>query len=814
MKSKSLLCTALFVACLCSGSLKATANKNEVYRIIENNVKESNNEIWISNQQYSIGDTIFIWNGFLTCPFEKAWGVFVDEQPLQNWGHECQYIFINSSNGEYKQYNRYSPPYKISENWTKYRSVYPTTSKDTTKIKSLLSCQKQKSHTKTADLENSNLYAIIIDYCGPDPEYNFERLWNDCSAMYTTLLNNGYPKDHIYVAMPDSSFLLHLGTGQFIVFPTDLDGDGVRDVNYKPTVEGIDKIFQDISDVLTEDDILLVYLTGHGNAIFDFSTTFFGMVMGENIMYFDRELFLNLAELNAGFLNLIVQRNYEFYFTHSDTVLYNNASFQTVISCDDNGHVNPNSHIIDEYTYNFTNAVNRVNTADLNADGYISMYEAHNYAVSSTTCADPSYRPSQNSQPVCLRHALTVSGTISNDPCVSSDLFIKDNSSDFGIEPNTSTDLFYISPDIWVEDLSGNVVNTLMSNELYNVCVKIHNMGSDDSEGNEELHLHWVKAVIGGQWPDSWIDGSVYDCSGTLVNPGGEITPNEGWALPSIPAGGEYIVRVPWITPNNADYTVCSEFTNNVEQLWHYCLLARLYEGDNTPGADLTYQPLNEFVLNSNNVASRNITIMNEIDNNNIAATVGVIAPYDGVFSLQYKLYINYDNFFSNNFNINIYIDDDLRSNWSGDSFGLMDLGDRFQLTNPLAELQQMDLYDNTLYSVYVEVEDGALFDFLFDIALTDTNGIVVGGERFQYTPGITTSNRVSSIKNTDKDTQYDFTQLSFDEDQRVLVINTYGQVVAQSYGFYTTDITKLPKGVYIIIIENTNETKIYKITR
>lgn len=821
MKRFFLLGIVLLIAGIYSVSTQANISKNEAYKVVAKNVKESQNEMWLSNKPFRIGDTLSLWNGFLVCPFEEAWGVFIDNQPLNNWGHECQYIFVNISNGEQKCFNRTSPPHKISEYWTKYKSIYPIVTKDTTKTNLFLrqlrqTTRNQRTHEglNVINQESSNIYAIIIDYCGSYPEYNHERLWNDCSAMYSTLRNNGYPRDHIYVAMPDSSFELHLASGAFIPTPQDLDGDGLNDIGYEASVNGINDLFQDISNVLTEDDILLVYLTGHGNAVYDFSSTYFGVVMGENDMYTDNTLFQRLSALNASILNLIVQRNYTHYFTHSDTILYNHASYQTVISCVDFPTTDSlDSLLFDPYTFHWLTAVNDGDLqADINSDGYISMYEAHSYATANSPYIGSPYMPKQNSKPICLKHDLTLINTILNDPCIASDLCIRDNTSDLGAEPNTSTSLSYISPDIWITDLNGNVVTTLMSNETYNVCVKVKNVGSENSYGNEVLHLHWVKAVIGGQWPDSWIEGSVYDCNGTFVNPGGEITPLEGWSIPIIPPGMEYVVSVPWTTPNNADYTVCSEFTDNIEQLWHYCLLARLYENNDTPGSDLTYQPFNEFVLNSNNVASRNITIMSEVENNVLASTVGLIAPYEGFFSLQCRLYINFENFFSNNFTINIYTDDEILSGWSGYSNGFLNLENKFQLIAPIAELQQIYLRNDALHSIYVEIEDGAQYDILMDIALTDTNGIVVGGEHFQYTPEISTLNRAFLIKNSDN--EFTISQQSLNDIERVLVINATGQVITQCSDVYTIDMNKLPQGIYTIVVEDKEGIKTYKVIR
>ena len=746
--------SVLIFAFLCILSTYAVIQKNDAIRLIEKVTNDSISEIWVANQQFKQGDTIFLWNGYITCPFKEAWIVFVDYHPMQNWAHECTYFYVDKISGEYVRIDKNMPPQKISERWTQYRNFVTPNRGNRSLLQRLLANDstpviphRYQSEENRSEQTNSHLYAVIIDFCSPDPTYNHERLWNDCATMYNTFRNNGYPRENILVAMPDDSEgmpLLRLVDGSFIQSPTDLDGDGLSDVMYPATRNGVDDLFYDISHVLTENDILTVYLTGHGDYPQDYSFNYVGW-LADNVRYSDAYLVQQLLGLNIGTLHLIVQRNIAYSFTYEDkitpydTIEYNNIltknpHFHAVLSADD-VHATPN-YYIDEYTERWADAVNGNATGfDLNGDGYTSMYEAHTYAISNHSTS-PYYRFYQESLPVCLKYNLSLTGTLPNNPCIFSDLYMKDNYADYGGEPNTSTELSYISPDIWVEDLNGNMVNTLMSNETYNVCVRIHNRGSEDSNGNETLHIHWTKAVIGGKWPDSWNGFGLYDCNGTAVNTGMEITPEEGFALPVIPAENEYIARVEWTTPDNHDYAVCSEFANNINELWHYCLLARLYEDNDTPGSDMVYQPLQSFVLNSNNVISRNITIMNNIDTDIFGSVISVVAPYSGEFSLSGRLYSYFEEFMHEDFVINLYLDDNLYASWNGEGIGITNHGDRIQILHPISTLQNLYLDEHVLYTLKVEVENGDLPDFRFDLALTDENGIKLGGESFQIPEG------------------------------------------------------------------------------
>ena len=803
MKRKFIFILTLFYGILLHAEI---IESNELLHFVEKINNDSTEEIWFSNQQYTTNDTIFLWDSYVVCPFEDAWGVFIDYHPLQDWGHKCSYIFINKSNGEYVQIDKTLPPLHISEQWTKYRTFNPPTKIHSPK-RNMLHLDNQQDNYLSNIEENQHLYAIIIDYCGGNTEYNYERLWNDCSAMYTAFRNNGYLREHIYVAMPDGSAgmpNLHFLPGDTIENPLDLDGDGINDIRYPATIHGVDSMFNDISSVLTENDILVVYLTGHGDFPLDYSFNYFGTLVDGN--YYDGTLVHQLSALNVGILNMIIQRNSTYYLLNYNNIINHNTPFYTVISADDTRH---NSYgYIDEYTSRWAQAVNNDGLYDLNNDGHTSMYEAHSYAISNNS--DQYYYPYQDSKPVCLIHDLSLKGTLPSNPCIQSDLYIKDNSADYGREPNTSTELSYISPDIWIENPRGDVVDIPMSNRTYNVCVRVRNRGNEYSYGTETLHLHWTKAVIGGVWPNSWNGEEIFDCNGTSVSTGMEITSVEGFSLPIIPPQGEYIARIPWTTPNYADYAMCTEFGENPTELWHYCLLARIYEDDNTPGAEMEYQPMNTFVLNSNNVASRNITIMQSLSDNIVGAIVSVVAPYTGSFSISGRLCSFFSEFFNDDFTINLYLDNNLYTSWDGSSFGLTDEGDRFKVVSPLSEIQHLNLSENTIYTIKIEVENGFLPGLMYDIALKDEEGIVLGGERFQFAEY--NYARIAPLERENVLQSESDLKESNVEIQQVLILNAVGQIIMRANTLKDMTMQGLPLGVYTVVLVHEDGTNTYKI--
>src|SRR4030095_15578725 len=108
------------------------------------------------------------------------------------------------------------------------------------------------------------------------------------------------------------------------------------------------------------------------------------------------------------------------------------------------------------------------------------------------------------------------------------DLWIRDDISDVGNEPNNQSPTLYLSDDIWVRRTadvnydphpfpSGSPTwvpqphqgpcyrdpKTSSPNYLY---VRIRNRGNTASSGTETLHVYWAKASTGLSWPGDWND--------------------------------------------------------------------------------------------------------------------------------------------------------------------------------------------------------------------------------------------------------------------------------------------------------------------
>ncbi|MBB5334633.1 S8 family peptidase [Chryseobacterium koreense] len=207
------------------------------------------------------------------------------------------------------------------------------------------------------------------------------------------------------------------------------------------------------------------------------------------------------------------------------------------------------------------------------------------------------------------------------------DLYVKDSSDDFGIEPNTTTPYMWASDNMWVRNSNDN--GTEHQNPVYNsnntpnyVKIRVINKSRVPSTGNERLKLYWAKASTGLSYPNPWNGGVFHPTTGApMGNPVGSVS------IPVLQPGQETILSFPWIVPNPANY-------NNEDQ-WHFCLLTRIESVDD-PMTVAETTDLNANVRNNNNIAWKNVTVVDLIP----GITPGGVVAIGNPFSVQknYKI--------------------------------------------------------------------------------------------------------------------------------------------------------------------------------
>lgn len=95
-----------YVLLLSIGAINSTnqsITKLEAYNIVISGIDSislNSTEIFVSKQILPANTTIEIGTESIESPDYDSWMFFINQQPLANWGHSCNYMFIGSNNGE------------------------------------------------------------------------------------------------------------------------------------------------------------------------------------------------------------------------------------------------------------------------------------------------------------------------------------------------------------------------------------------------------------------------------------------------------------------------------------------------------------------------------------------------------------------------------------------------------------------------------------------------------------------------------------------------------------------------------------------
>lgn len=332
------------------------------------------------------------------------------------------------------------------------------------------------------------------------------------------------------------------------------------------------------------------------------------------------------------------------------------------------------------------------------------------------------------------------------------DLHIQDTDYDFGQEPSAHSYPFWNSKDIWIRNIDDD--GSVHENVTYGassayVYVRVRNIGCLPSSGNDILQLSWAKAATNLGWPWPW-NGLNMPAQGPAL--GGPV----GIAIvPVIQPGHSTIVKVQWNNvPNPADYQ--RGFIINLNEIGHFCLLARVVSN-----TDLMYfedhlgsNPLPGNVMNNNNIAQKNISIMAmgeaEFESGNIGlrpVVVGIgnrVKPTGDVFNLVLKTPLREaGNSIVQDAEIRLRLDTISWSKWVNG--GMLSSGiniidetnHELLVTQPEARLEGIyyDAHELGELSLTANFLTGAYSDkknYNYDIELFDGSGDIVGGERFE----------------------------------------------------------------------------------
>lgn len=263
--------------------------------------KESNINVYVNSTIVSANTSIETLGKIEISPDCNSWLFFVDDRPFGNWSHPCRYIYVDCNNGEIISHSHSMPPIGLSmKTLIAQNAKSEVCSFDSKKMKA----QIRKSVFSNGALNNLSSiknYAVIISG-GVSKERNYKRYWNDCAAIYSTLVNvYGYDRNHIYVIMSDGTNPAYDRRTNFGYdsSPLDLDGDGIDDIQYAATRANIFRVFNQLANNLTTDNNLFVYTMDHG----DIENNHCYLCLWENEKLFDYEFAGLLSKINVNSIN-------------------------------------------------------------------------------------------------------------------------------------------------------------------------------------------------------------------------------------------------------------------------------------------------------------------------------------------------------------------------------------------------------------------------------------------------------------------------------------------------------------------------------
>lgn len=326
------------------------------------------------------------------------------------------------------------------------------------------------------------------------------------------------------------------------------------------------------------------------------------------------------------------------------------------------------------------------------------------------------------------------------NPSTVLDLAMQNSKLDYFVEPDVNTTHPWRSEDIWVRNQNDGHYNVVHQNPEYNpnkpnyVYVRVTNNSCITSSGNDQLHLYWAKANTSLNWPDYW-DGSI-DVSGIPM--GGQVG---SLTIPSLEIGESKILKFEWMVPNPEDYT---EINPNP---WHFCLLARI----DSPDDPMTFSEgafITQNVLNNNNIAWKNTTVVDIFPNLSmpvaIGGTIGVSNPFSTDHTFNLKLQSDHEEFgkvLYDEAEITITLDNALYEAWINGgkashaieeirSMVLKVMGQNARIDNLNFEPQFMGtafVSFNFLTEELTEKEN-----YTYHVFQTNVDGQIMGGETFE----------------------------------------------------------------------------------
>lgn len=258
-------------------------------------------------------------------------------------------------------------------------------------------------------------YAVIISG-GAKPLSNHIHYWNNCSAIYSTLVYvYGYKPENIYAIVSngpdpeDDAFYRSFDSIPFspnsteviipglvwverpISTPLDLDGDGTNDIHYSASKANISLVFDLLSEKVQEEDHVFIFTTDHGGRTMEGTSNI--QLWYDSIS--SSEFAIEINKLKSKTINIMMAQCYSGGFIPP-------LATEGRVIATASRHDETSKHFLlksyDEFVLHWVSAVrgstpdNVPVNADFNNDGIVSMHEAFLYAKEHDTADEtPQY---------------------------------------------------------------------------------------------------------------------------------------------------------------------------------------------------------------------------------------------------------------------------------------------------------------------------------------------------------------------------------------------------------------------------------------
>jgi hypothetical protein len=112
-------------SCTHAGNTGQAIDAERAFALVKNRIAAGSFQhhiVYIANEPLPGGSSIPTWGKNIKVPsrYDKAWFLFVDDQPDANWEHACRYFFVSVQTGRFSVVPAKTPP----DNWSEMKKIH------------------------------------------------------------------------------------------------------------------------------------------------------------------------------------------------------------------------------------------------------------------------------------------------------------------------------------------------------------------------------------------------------------------------------------------------------------------------------------------------------------------------------------------------------------------------------------------------------------------------------------------------------------------------------------------------------------------